>query len=386
MKNILFLMGVYPNYGGVEKVSTILANEFFRRGHGVVIVSFEQPHPELIEKELDGNVRLYKLDYPVRKRANVARLHSILRENNISVIINQWCVPYYVAQLCRRAMKGIECSLVSVHHNLPDTNARIKAIEIDMAKHKGSALRNRLKLWAVRKVSQLSLRYTCSHSDKYVVLSPSFIPLLEAFVGKLLGNKVISIPNPITITGFEQSRSCTNRNKEVIYVGRIEYNQKRTFRLVDIWKDVEKLHPDWKLTIIGDGPDRADFERRIFDASLNNVEIVGFSDPTEYYKRASILLLVSEYEGFPLVLTESMAFGVVPIVLGSYSAAYDVVDDGSGIVTSYPYDRNEFLENLLMLIEDDNLRRQMSAHAVIASKKFQLPGIIECWEKLFNVL
>ena len=34
--NILFLMGVYPNYGGVEKVSTILANAFIEKGYWIV--------------------------------------------------------------------------------------------------------------------------------------------------------------------------------------------------------------------------------------------------------------------------------------------------------------------------------------------------------------
>lgn len=34
-KNILFLMGTYPSYGGVEIVSTVLANKFIEDGHHV---------------------------------------------------------------------------------------------------------------------------------------------------------------------------------------------------------------------------------------------------------------------------------------------------------------------------------------------------------------
>ena len=41
-------MGIYPSYGGVEKVSTYLANELVKRGHEVSIVSFDQPHPEIM--------------------------------------------------------------------------------------------------------------------------------------------------------------------------------------------------------------------------------------------------------------------------------------------------------------------------------------------------
>ena len=71
--NILFLMGIYPNYGGVEKVTTILANEFAKQGMCVSIVSFEQPVPELAGELLPG-IRLYKLDYPVLTRNNIVKL------------------------------------------------------------------------------------------------------------------------------------------------------------------------------------------------------------------------------------------------------------------------------------------------------------------------
>ena len=36
--NILFFYRVYPNYGGVEVVTTVLANRFIKDGHGVIIV------------------------------------------------------------------------------------------------------------------------------------------------------------------------------------------------------------------------------------------------------------------------------------------------------------------------------------------------------------
>ena len=42
--NILFFYRVYPNYGGVEVVTTVLANRFIKDGHGVIIASIEQPH------------------------------------------------------------------------------------------------------------------------------------------------------------------------------------------------------------------------------------------------------------------------------------------------------------------------------------------------------
>lgn len=375
-------MGVYPAYGGVEQVSTILANAFVERGHEVSIVSFEQPHPELQEQELCKSVRVYKLNHPVSDRHNIEKLHRILVERNIAIIINQWAVPYYVARLCRKAMKGLDCKLITVHHNQPDTNARIKDIEIDIEKGKGILFVNKLRLAAVKAVSRLSLRYTYDKSDRFVVLSQNFIPIVEKYICRHPAQKLIAISNPITIDIAEDT--VLSKEKEIIYVGRIEYNQKRTFRIVNIWKDIEPQHPDWTLTIVGDGPDRPDLEKRIEEAGLKNIRITGFTNPINYYKRASILLLVSEYEGYGLVIVEASAFGVVPIVLGSYAAVYDVIGRHSGIVATYPYNKQEFVNDVLYLMDNDDKRGAMSKEAKIMAEKFKLGEIANRWEQLFN--
>lgn len=62
--NILFFYRVYPNYGGVEIVTSILAKRFVADGHHVTIASLEQPHPELNDQNIEG-VELVCLHYPV---------------------------------------------------------------------------------------------------------------------------------------------------------------------------------------------------------------------------------------------------------------------------------------------------------------------------------
>lgn len=384
--NILFLMGVYPNYGGVEKVSTILANEFVKRGYGVSIVSFEQPHPELAEQELDKNVKLYKLKYPVRSGRNVKTLRHILETEHVNVIINQWVVPFYVAHLCRKAMKGTDCKLICVHHNLPNTNARIKDIEIRLDNNKGSKLLNKILLFAVKAVSRLSLRYTFSKCDKYVVLSPSFIPILQNYISVSKdSSKIISIANPVTIEGLEKV-DFDRKKKEILYVGRIEYNQKRTFRLVEIWKELSSKHSDWKLTIVGDGPDTADLKGRIKESGVKNIDMVGFKNPKDFYCRASILLLVSEYEGFPLVIAEAMNNGCVPVVLDSFAAVHDIIKKGTGLIIPYPYDKMTVVKMMDDLMSESETLRRMSEEALAYSQNFKLDNICAEWEKLFKTI
>ena len=49
----------------------------------------------------------------------------------------------------------------------------------------------------------------------------------------------------------------TDKEKTVVYVGRVEFIDKRVDRLMRIWKRVCHEVPDWQLVIVGDGAYRA---------------------------------------------------------------------------------------------------------------------------------
>ena len=174
------------------------------------------------------------------------------------------------------------------------------------------------------------MRYVYNHSDVYEVLSPSFIELFKKFTGIKNPTKLVAQTNPITIDGSVQSEKITNvdkKEKEIIYVGRLDFVQKRVYRVIDTWNYLEERFPDWRLTIVGDGEDRENLENHVRYLGLKRVSFEGFQNPLNYYKRASMLLLTSDFEGFGLVIIEGMSFGVVPFVYGSYPAVYDIIDD-----------------------------------------------------------
>ena len=173
--NILFLLGKFPSIGGVETVTAILANEFSARGHAVHVVSFEQV-TEKPSPALDERVTLHRLSYPVSSRANRNALRDILAICGIDVIINQWCLPFHVTRLCRKAMRGLPCRLLAVHHNAPDCNARLEGLRMRMARTGNPVNRAflRLLLKGCSMATGASLRYVYAHSDRYILLSDSF--------------------------------------------------------------------------------------------------------------------------------------------------------------------------------------------------------------------
>lgn len=388
--NILFLMKMY-DVGGIEIVAATLASCFVRHGHHVVIATFSPPDALTVART-DDRVKIYTIGDYVCSAKNVATLRYILQENNIQVVINQWGLPLVPCRTLNKARQGLNIKTIAVYHNQIDTNARIKDVEIALDGCHNPLKRCLLKAKkAVFKlVTSRSMAYVYNHTDLYQVLSPSYVALFSKFTGIKHPDHLMVQTNPVTLDSSDFEYSIQNKQKEIIYLGRIDYNQKRVYRVIDTWAKLEAKFPDWKLTIVGDGVERANIEKQVADYGLKHVTFEGFQQPKPYYERSSILLLTSEYEGFPLVLAECMSFGVVPAVYDSYSAVRDIIDDGKdGVVIPYEkdgYDADKAAGMLAQIMQNDSLRDMMAHAAIEKSKAYSVERIYQEWMRTLTSL
>lgn len=388
--SILFLLKSFE-IGGLEVVTSVLANKFVAEGHDVTLWAFYKGKTSL-EERLDKRVNLVYGHGFHSGKANVASLRNIIIEKNIQIAINQWGLPYIPAKTLKRAIRGLDVKTIAVYHNDPSTNGRLKEVEIAI-EHCDNPIKLSLlkfKLWTYRKITSASMRYIYRNSDRFMVLSQSFISHFENFTGKRNAQKLIVQTNPVTIKQPSETLDLNDKQKEVTYVGRLDYNQKRTYRIIETWALLEDRIPDWRLTIVGDGPERENLERLTRDLNLQHVRFEGFQRPEPYYKRASILILTSEYEGFPLVLAECMSFGVVPVVYGSYSAVYDIIKDGENGLIVKPQNGEFKAEAMAKALEqamtDEDKRHDMAEKSIATSQNYSLDVIYKQWEGLFNDL
>lgn len=377
--------------GGQEVVTATLAKSFNDHKNHVFIACFNQPNKQMVER-IDKNIQIYGLNCFQYSKENVCRLRDILISEKIDIVINQWGLPFVGAKVLEKAKKGLNVKVIAIYHNDPGTNARIKDVEIELLKTDNGFKRLLLiaKKNLYRFITSRSMRYVYNHSDIYQVLSPSFVERFKNFTGIKNPKKLMVQTNPVTIETGNFVLKPANKEKEIIYVGRIDYNQKRVYRVIDTWALLEKKYPDWRLTIVGDGVERENIEKQAKALGLKNVSFEGFQSPIEYYKRARILMLTSEYEGFGLVLIEGMSFGVVPAVYGSYSAVYDIVNDGvNGIV--FPYQKEGFSAEkaaiqLQKIMHNDAVYNDMAEKAIETSKRYSVDEIYRSWEETFEKL
>lgn len=390
--NILFVLKSYE-MGGVEVVTSVLANKFVAEGHRVSIFAFAPAEKCSVEDRLDSRIHTYTLKHQRYCEENVSAMREVMKQEHTDVVINQWGLPFYPLKTVVKAARGMNVKFISVYHNTPDMNGRLQSVDNVLAVEQNPVKRCMLrgKRYIFKQITAYGMRWNYNHSHRFMVLSPSFISKFEQFTGVHHASKLIVQTNPVTIEMPSQKVDLSRKQKEVIYVGRIDEFQKRVDRIIHLWKEIEPSHQDWKLTIVGDGEKRKEMETLVDTLHLKNVSFEGFKNPVDYYKRASILLLTSDFEGFGLVIIEGMSYGVVPIVYGSYSAIYDIVDSGNDGVIVPPsplndYDASAMSTALQTMIDNRGQRETMAEAAITKSKRFSIDAISREWNQVFTSL
>lgn len=377
--------------GGVEMVTAVLANKFLKEGHRIDVFVFEEGAGH-VRSYFNKQIKLIVGNSFCNSRGNVALLRQTLQDAKVDVVINQWGLPLIPIKVLDKARQGLDVKVISVYHNDPLQNGRIQSVETAITKTESTPVKALLKAkkFVFRCVTGYAMRYNYLHSDWFAVLSPSFISNFRQFTKISDTGKLIVQTNPVTVNSEGYVYDFKQKQKEIIYVGRVDYTQKRVHRVIEIWTQLEHRFPDWRLTIVGDGTERENMERMVADLELQHVSFEGFQSPKPYYERASILLLTSEFEGFPLVLAECMSFGVVPVVYGSYSAVYDIIEDRQdGFVIPYNnsgFQAEQMAERLAGLMSDDDKQHDMAIAAIQKSKNYSLDMIFQQWMRTFKII
>lgn len=388
--NILFLLRSL-DIGGLEVVTAVLANKFQKERHNVFVFAFEKRSGNVIN-HFDSQIPIIIGKEYKYNNKNVELLRQVLKEGKVDVVINQWGLPLIPIRGLNKAREGLSVKVISVYHNDPLQNGRIQSVEAIIAQTKSLPKQGLLKIkkFVYRCVTGYAMGYIYCKSDCFMLLSSSFISHFQYFTKIKDQRKLVVQTNPITIDSGNFVYHNEKKYKEIVFVGRIDYVQKRVYRVVEVWAQLEHRFPDWHLTIVGDGVEKSNIERMVEDLELQNVHFEGFQSPLPYYERASILVLTSEFEGFPLVLAEGMSFGVVPVVYGSYSAVYDIIDnDRDGIIL--PYEESGFRADMMAtrlaaLMTDEKKRRDMAVAAIEKSKNYSINVIYQQWMKVLHGL
>ena len=159
----------------------------------------------------------------------------------------------------------------------------------------------------------------------------------------------------------------------LIYVGRIE-TEKGADRAVQVTAELQRRGIDATLTLIGDGPSRAAFEEMAASLGISErVSFLGWKPPSvinEHYAAAHISLLpTAASEGWPKVLSEAMAYGVVPLAGAVSSIPQYLSELGTGAALP-PYDIGAYADAIAAYAADPARWESESRAAAEATQRF----------------
>lgn len=390
-RNILILTKTL-NTGGVSIVSIFLANNLSKRGYNVTLFILNPGEGEQKER-VDDSVEIFYGNGIRYSKENVRLLRQVLEKKKIDIVVNQWGLHWMTIKMIREAQGELPLKVFTEYHSDPRTNGRLQNVNIRIDKTNSIIKQTILKLkrYVINLITRMSMVYVYKNSDKYLLLSPSYKDNFIHFTKIRNTDKLMVQTNPITLDKGDYTFDPLKKEKTVVFVGRLDNNAKRVPRIIDVWKYLESKHTDWNMRVIGDGPEMNSLKKGIAENYLQRITLEGFCDPKPFYEKASVIILVSEYEGFPLVLPEAMQYGLIPVVYGSFSAVYDIIDDNQdGKIL--PYKKDGFdafgmaqkLESIMNMSDEE--RVLMQKKAIKKSMMFSKDVILDEWESKFNSL
>lgn len=351
---ICFLTGTLNALAGAERVTACIANALAARGYRVHILSLWDPtsvfalHPALTHHALFEARPSFKLHY----LTTAWRIRRYVARHNIDVLVE---VDPMLTLFTLPALVGMRTRRIAWEHC-----------------HFGEDLG--------KPARRLARRLAARTAAGIVVLTQADRWHWQAAIRHRFDIRVIANPLPFELPDAPAPR----QTRTVLAVGRL-VDAKGFDILLHAWKLVSEHVHDWRLEIVGEGPEREALTT--LSAQLGIAATVSMpgarTDIESAYWQASLFCLSSRYEGFGLVMLEAMAHGLPVVATACESGPKALLEDGTNAVMVPPGDPQALAQGLLRVIGNDTLQRKLVDAGRATAAAHAVGQIASQWESLF---
>ncbi|MER5650926.1 glycosyltransferase family 4 protein [Streptosporangium sp. NPDC002524] len=196
--------------------------------------------------------------------------------------------------------------------------------------------------------------------------------------------KLARIPNAVPPMDGEPSRL---EDKVVVAVGRMT-RLKGFHRLITAWETVAAAHPGWTLRVFGAGPQEDNLRAQVAEAGLRDrVELPGpTADVGAELEKASVFVLSSRHEGFPMTILEAMGKGLAIVSFNSPHGPKEMITDEVDGLLVKPRTNANLAAALIRVIEDEELRRRLARGALATAATYDVASVGAKWDALLEEL
>ena len=314
--------------GGIEMASVSFANYCASKGYDVTVAALYESEREVA---VNDSVNIIEPDFNKSKYkvVNIIRtfqyIRGIVRRLNPDVIVahGEWTNGFVVFSLM-----GMRQRLYLQDHMNPDIIPKLGTAH---------TIINRLFYRRAKGIIALS-NYSKEMMMKYYHV-----------------DNIAVIPNPVREIVIDESFE----GNHVVTIGRVS-KEKGHIYLVKAWK---KLLPEgWTLDIVGDGPEMEQLKQEA--EGVGSIVFHGFQkEIAKYLSEASVFVLPSLSECFPLALIEAMSVGKACVATDCMSGKDTIVENGKNGLLIEPGNVDEMADAIQTLISDHKLRTQLGGAA-----------------------
>jgi glycosyltransferase involved in cell wall biosynthesis len=355
----------YPCFsiGGIERVISLQIPELLKLGYKVTLV-LDEGNEKSIAYSIPNGVKIIFIPSTVNVirtktfSSREIKLNEIIVEEKIDLFVHQ-CASSNILAYDLLVFKRNNVYSILVHHELFSQDLRLLSINPYMQ------------------------RYVYTLADKVVVLSET-----ERIYYGILGIKTTYIPDPLG--GYAVTSEPYNFQGDIVWVGRLDYNQKQYMDIIPIMNEVVKLLPNVKIRVYG--PEWLPGSLRLLEDAVmengleDNVIYCGYvtGDTSKMYEDAAVHLVTSAYESFGMVIAEGKMNGI-PLVL--YKMPYlELLKDGKGYIAVENDDTKAVARAIVNILTDRQLAERLSVEAKQSVQKFINFDYGEAWRNLIEGL
>lgn len=354
--------------GGAERVASVMINFWTRKNlYDVTVINTSPKDTDFYDIESSTSRIFLNYDYSKKPLFNtllerVRRfriLRETIRDSKENVIVSFMSHPSLLMVIATIGLdKRVVCCEHTNYYNFGNKITR--------------QVRNLLYYFLADKVTVLTERDVYNY--------PFY-----------LRNKITVLPNPLGVDGFifeDSSISSSNppiKKVRLLFVGSL-IKVKGIERLCKILNGIKS--ENWHLTICGDGELRSYLETQIKKNYLTNrVTIVGaVKNMHDFYLNSDLLLMTSIAEGLPMVIAESLSFGVPVIAFDCPTGPREFIKQYHNGVLVPDGEIDEYIRELEKLISDPELLKNLSKNGKPSIKDYKTSNINNIWEKMFAEL
>jgi len=354
--HIVYLIEHIDKIGGIERSLTLRVNYLINvYKHKITIVCTEKD-TGIPAFEIDDSVNFVFLDKLTSKKSFIGRIYLRYQQSrNILKVLNPDIV-------------------ISTKYTLHNVFFRFFFTKSKFI----SEIREPKQLYNENRSKSIKSILNCTIRDYVFKKQDVMIVLTKADKINWGFNNIQVVPNPHTIQPDKVSKLL---NTQVLALGRL-HPVKGFDKLIEVWKIVYRIHPEWNLKICGEGGEYENLSNHIKRLNLQNCVILTnkFLSVIPEFLESSIFVLTSQFEAFGNVLVESQICGVPIVSFDVPNGPKEIISAGEDGYIVGLNNIEEMANKIIFLIENPDIRVQMGLAAKRNSIRFNIETIL----KLYN--